>query len=187
MEKTDEQLVSEYNDTGDVGFLETLIERYSVPVYNFIYRYTGFDSHANDLAQDTFVKMWRNIKKFDSSKRFKTWIFQIAKNTALDWLKKKHPKTFSELEIITDSDEEYAFDVADTTPLPDELATKKELEKEVERALMKISPEFRAVISLHLFSELTFQEISDMTGEPLNTIKSRYRRGLSAIKEHLLK
>ncbi len=187
MEKTDEQLVSEYNDTGDVRFLETLIERYSVPVYNFIYRYTGSDAHSNDLAQDTFIKMWRNIKKFDPGKRFKTWIFHIAKNTALDWLKKKHPKTFSELESATDPDLGYEFDIADTTPLPDELATKKELEKEVEHALMKVGSEFRAVIVLHLFSELTFQEIADMTGEPLNTIKSRYRRGLLAIKEYLLK
>ena len=130
--------------------------------------------------------MCYNIKKFDTHKRFKTWIFQIAKNTALDWLKRKHPKSFSDMETATDADEKYTFDVAETAPLQDELLEKGELEKKVEQALVQIDPEYRAVISLHLFSDLTFQEISDMTGVSLNTVKSRYRRALTAIRSYLL-
>jgi RNA polymerase sigma-70 factor (ECF subfamily) len=186
MEKTDEELVKEYNVTGDTDVFEVLVRRYGKSIYNFIYRYVGADSYSNDLAQDTFVKMWKNIKKFDGNKRFKTWIFQIAKNTALDWLKSKHSKTFSEIEALMGLDEEYLFEVIDTEPLPDELVGRKELKKEVEQALVNINPEYRAVVSLHIFSDLTFQEISDITGVSVHTVKSRYRRALIMLKKHLM-
>ncbi|MBI4159946.1 sigma-70 family RNA polymerase sigma factor [Candidatus Wolfebacteria bacterium] len=73
---------------GEVS-LELLIRRYLKPIYGFTYRYVGAGQDTEDVTQETFVKVWRNLKKFDQNKSFKTWIFSIAKNTAIDFLKKK--------------------------------------------------------------------------------------------------
>lgn len=85
---TDEQLIKNYLK-GDDNSLEILIRRYLKPIYFFVYGYTKDEQKAEDIAQEVFVKIWKNLKKFDKNKNFKTWIFTIAKNTALDYLKKK--------------------------------------------------------------------------------------------------
>src|SRR3989338_1059328 len=91
MPKTDEQLVSEYlADNKDS--LEILVKRYLKPVYRFAYKYADDVSGAEDIAQEVFIKAWRNLKRFDQSKNFKTWLFTITKNTALDFLKKKEKR-----------------------------------------------------------------------------------------------
>ncbi|MFA6919366.1 MAG: sigma-70 family RNA polymerase sigma factor, partial [Patescibacteria group bacterium] len=87
-EYLDEQLVQQYL-SGDEKSLEVLIQKYLKPIYNFVYRYVGDMANAEDLTQEVFVKVWKNIKKFDRKKSFKTWIFCIAKNTAFDYLRKK--------------------------------------------------------------------------------------------------
>ena len=88
----DQDLISKYL-AGDEKSLEILIEQYLKPIYSFVYRYTGSASNAEDITQDVFVRVWKNLKKFDQNKSFKTWIFSIAKNAAIDWLRKK--KTIS--------------------------------------------------------------------------------------------
>ena len=94
MNRSDEQLVWDYLKS-DEKSLELLIRRYLKPIYSFVYRYVGKAHDADDVTQDVFVKVWRNLKKFDREKSFKTWIFAIAKNTAFDHLKKKKAIPFS--------------------------------------------------------------------------------------------
>ena len=91
---TDEKLVQIYLK-GDGKALEELVRRYLSLIYNFSRRYNGDADNVSDIAQEVFVKVWKNLKKFDKSKNFKLWIFTIAKNTALDWLKKKNAVPFS--------------------------------------------------------------------------------------------
>ena len=88
MPKKEEQLVRDYLK-GDENSLEILIGQYLKPIYSFIYRYVGNASEAEDITQEVFVRVWKNLKKFDQNKKFKTWIFGIAKNASIDWLRKK--------------------------------------------------------------------------------------------------
>ena len=88
MDYSDEQLINNYLK-GDEKSLEILIHRYLKPIYNFVYRYVNNKQEAEDVTQEVFVKTWRNLKKFKRNKSFKTWIFSIAKNTAIDSFKKK--------------------------------------------------------------------------------------------------
>ena len=88
MDSTDEKLI-EGSSEGDNAAFEKLLKRYLKSVYNFIYRLASDREVAEDLTQETFVKVWKNLRRFDQTKSFKVWIFTIAKNTAYDFLKKK--------------------------------------------------------------------------------------------------
>src|SRR3989344_5288766 len=97
MEKVDRELIADYFE-GDEKALEELFGRYFRQIYAFLYRYAGNAQDAEDIAQETFLKAWRNLKKFDVNKSFKTWLFAIGKNTAIDFLKKKRALVFSDFE-----------------------------------------------------------------------------------------
>ena len=93
----DAQLIINYL-AGDEKSLEILIKRYLKPIYSFVYRYVNNSQDTEDITQEVFVKAWRNLKKFNQQKSFKTWIFSIAKNTSVDHLRKKRAVTFSNFE-----------------------------------------------------------------------------------------
>ncbi len=178
---SDQQLIENYFK-GDEKSLEILIKRYLKPIYSFIYRYVGNAQEAEDITQETFVKMWRNLKRFDREKSFKTWIFSIAKNTAIDFLKKKRAMQFSDFE--NERGESTILErFIDSSPLPNELLERKDLAGMLAKAIGKLLPKYRKTLLLRHNDNLTFREISETTGEPLNTVKSRYRRGLIMLKK----
>ena len=182
-ENSDNQLVAEAL-SGDKKSLEVLLSRYLKPVYGFVYRMTEGSHDTEDVVQEAFLKVWKKLKSFDRDKSFKVWIFAIAKNTALDFLRKKQPASFAEFE----NDEgknwiEETFE--DSAPLPSELFERKQLKKELETAMGKLSPKSRMAILLHYQDHLTFNEIGEVLGEPLHTVKSRHHRALIALKGYL--
>ena len=185
MEKSDTELVVESIE-GDASAFESLIGRYLGPIYNFVYRLSGDSHEAHDLAQDTFVKVWKYLKKFDTRRNFKTWIFTIARNTAFDSLRKKKALSFSQMDS-SDSTAHASFEekIPDNEILQDELFERQENVARVEEALSKLSAEHRAVIVFHNTEGLTFEEISHILKRPMNTVKSQYRRALIALKKHI--
>lgn len=177
-----DQILIENYFNGDQEAFETLMQSYLKPIYNFAYRYTGDAAGAEDIAQEVFVKVWRNLKKFDRTKSFKTWIFVIAKNTALDFLKKKKAVPFSAFN--NEEGENIIIEtLADPAPLPPELFARKELAQMLERAMSLLAPKYREVLLLRYFEHFTFQEIADVLHEPLDTVKSRCRRACIMLKK----
>ncbi len=180
---SDKELVQNYL-TGDEKLLEVLFREYLKPLYNFVYWYVGDRQEAEDIAQETFFRAWRNLKKFDQRKNFKTWIFAIAKNAAIDFLKKKKAVPFRDFEN-EEGDNVLAETMEDPTPLPDELLERADAADVLKSALEKLSAKYRTVLLLYYSSQLTFAEIAEVLGEPLNTVKSRYRRGLIILRNNL--
>jgi len=181
----DEILVKRYL-AGDEKALEIILSRYLKPIYGFIYRYVGSGQDAEDVTQEVFIKAWRNLKKFDQQKSFKTWIFSIAKNTVLDFLKKKKTIPFSEFE--NEEGENMINEIiADPSPLPQELLEKADMAQVLNAAIEKLSLQYRIVLFLRYNDHLNFREIAESLGEPLNTIKSRHRRALVMLKNLLPK
>ena len=183
--RTDEQLIVSYLK-GEEKSLEILIKRYLKPIYSFVYRYIRDSQEAEDIAQEVFIKTWRNLKKFDKNRSFKTWIFSIAKNTSIDWLKKKKTIPFSNFEneagenILTGT-------LTDLLPLPDELFERAGVAKMLDTVMNQLAPKYRMVLFLRYNDHFTFREIGETLGEPLNTIKSRHRRALIQLKKFLSK
>jgi len=172
---TDEQLVENYLK-GNEKALEEIVRRYLPLIYNFSRRYTGDPDNASDIAQEVFVKVWKNLKKFDASKNFRAWLFTIAKNTALDWLKKRNAVPLSLLlEDVADSEQISIVDKIE----------QKSLYKNLSLAIKKLPMKYSSVINLYYKNNLNFREISGLLSESINTVKSRYRRGLILLKKAL--
>ena len=181
--RSDKELIINYLE-GNQESLEILIKQYLKLIYSFTYRYVGNAQEAEDVTQEVFVKVWRNLKKFDQEKSFKTWIFSIAKNTAIDHLKKKRAIPFCEFEneegenMITET-------LADPFPLPHELLEKAGIAHLLTSAMGKLSLKYRMVLFLRYNDHFNFREIAESLGEPLNTVKSRHRRTLVMLKNLL--
>ena len=181
MEKTDLQLIEEsINLTQGRSSFNILIERHAKSVYFFIFRLVGNKEDSEDIVQETFIKAWQKLSKFDTEKSFKTWLFSIAKNTAVDKLRKKKSINFSSLNIEEQSD--FENNLIDTEDLPDEIFAKQESEDRLKKALSQLSESQNLIIYLHINEELTFEEIAEIIGKPMNTVKSQYRRVIEKLR-----
>ena len=180
MARVSDKILIEKYFQGDEKSLEILIQNYLKLVYSFVYRYVGNAGDAEDITQEVFVKAWRHLKRFDQSKSFKTWVFSIAKNTSFDFLKKKRAMQFSDLERDENT---LAERFIDSSPLPNELLERKDIIGALAKAINKLLPKYRKVLLFRHNNNLTFREIAESLGEPLNTVKSRHRRALIILKK----
>jgi len=185
MEKNDQQLVAEYL-AGDKQSLTELIDRHLAVVYRYALRLTRDPERADDITQETLVKMWKHLKKYDQDKSFRTWLLTIAHNTALDVLRKRKDILFSEMKSADEEGEGFSEMIADSAPFPLEIFERVEQKKLLDDALGKLSVSAREIITLHHEQELTFEEIGTILNKPLNTVKSQYRRALGTLRELLL-
>lgn len=180
MEYLDEQLVGEFL-SGNEKALEALVGRYLKPLYNFAYRMIGDKAAAEDIVQEVFVKVWKNMAYFNGQKKFSTWIFAIAKNTAFDFLKKKKAIPFSAFE--NEDGENFLEFIKDENALhSEELLRIIDSKKDVEDFLNTLNPQVRTVLILHHLHGFSLAEISEIMGHPSNTIKSKYRRAILSLR-----
>ena len=183
MYTTDEELVKVYLD-GDKENFDEIVNRYLKMIYNFIYRFVGNEKLAEDITQETFIKVWKNLKKFDTTKSFKTWVYSIAKNTAIDYLRKRKDIPISMFDnesgknIIEDT-------LTDEELKADEIYIMAENKKQVESVLTKLSAIQKEVVILKYVNELSLSEVSEALNIPRETIKSHHRRALIKMKKLL--
>lgn len=182
MDRTDEELIAAYLQGQEAAFGE-ITNRHLRGVYSFALRLVGDSAAAEDIAQDTFLKAWKSLRTYDpSASKFKTWILRIARNTAIDHLRKKKHIPLSAFENETGANV-----LAETLAADEELApqTLERLDdaRELHEVLADLSPKNREILLLYYSNDYTFEEIARMLEEPTNTVKSRHRRALAALKE----
>ena len=177
---TDKKLVAEFLKGNDRTF-EKLLKRHLESVYNFLYQLTKDRSAVDDLAQETFIKVWKNLRRFDQSRNFKTWLFAIAKNTAYDFLKKKKAVPFSFFEDGEGNNQ--INNLPDKNLAPDQILENADLAKDLEQKLQKISPRYRIILLLRYKDDFSLAEIAEILDKPYNTIKSQHNRGLNLLKK----
>ena len=179
----DEELVIHYL-RGEHDALELLLRRYLGSIYAYAFRLVQDTTHAEDIAQDTFVKVWQKMHTFRPDASFKTWIFTIAHHTALDFFRKKKHIPLSYFEN-NEGQNVLLETVPDDELLPDALFGKGEDDAMLESLLSTLEPGARAVLTLHYVEGLTFDEIGKVLHKPLNTVKSQHRRALLKLRDLL--
>ncbi len=163
---------------GDMKAFEQLVSLYEKPIFGYIFRFVVHKENAEDLTQETFIKIFRSLKTFDPEYKFKTWLFTIATNTVYDWLRKA--KKNKEMFIVDDPD-------IDFETIDDRWSYKLTEDKElVDNALKKIKPVYQSVIVLFYRDELSYQEIAEILKVPVNTVKTYMYRAKEALSEELI-
>jgi RNA polymerase sigma-70 factor (ECF subfamily) len=179
----DEELVLRYIQGDNPAFVE-IVNRYLKPIYNFSFRLCGNAKDAEEITQETFVKVWKHIEKFRQKEKFKTWIYTICRNTTIDWMRKKKSVLFSQFD--NDDGGNFLEDtLIDTEILPDEEFIRSENKKVVEDLFEKLPPNYREVLTLYYHEELDFTEIGQILQKSVNTVKSQHRRGLILLRKIL--
>lgn len=159
---------------GDLKAFEEVFSFYEKAIYGYIFSMVGHKENAEDLAQEVFLKLYKNAAKIDAENNFKNWLYKIATNTVYDWLRKK--RRGAEMFII--DDEENSFEtIDDSSPY-----ISIEDTKDLEAALNKIKPNYRQALLLFYYEGMTYEEIADILAVPLNTAKTHLRRAKEALK-----
>lgn len=182
MDNADKKIIEEFL-AGDESAFERLLKKYLKRVYNFLYQLTSDKSALDDLTQITFIKAWKNIKKFDKNRGFKTWLFTIAKNTAYDYFKKKKTIPFSN---FTDEEGNNKLEkIADENIFPDELLMRADATNVLEKKLQELPEHYRLILTLHYKEDFSLSEIAEILKIPYNTAKSQHQRGLEKLRSLL--
>lgn len=181
--KTDEELILMFQND-DIEAFNEIVFRYKNKVVNFLYRYTGNRDEAEDLAQDTFVKVFRSKHLYKEVAKFSTWFYTIAVNTAKTNAKKKSRMSTISLSDF-DPDNEKDYDLKDTGFMPDEIANAGTESYYIQQAINSLDEDFKNIIILRDIEDLEYEEIVKITGLPMGTVKSRINRGREKLKKIL--
>jgi len=179
---TDEELVAR-SRTGDMDSFNQLILRWERPIYALAYRVIGQEEDARDVAQETFLRAFRALPGFKGQAKFSSWIYRIALNLCRDWIRRKRRTPVSQLPEDVDLSE-LAAEQGPTESVED-LVARKELSAVVEEAMALLPEEQRTAVILKEYHGMTFQEIADLQGVPLSTVKTRLYQGLNVLRRHL--
>lgn len=175
--ETDAQLVASALAGSQEAFRE-LVLRFERPVYSLIVRMVHEPATAEDLAQEVFVKACRSLRTYDASRKLSSWLFKIAHNTTIDHLRRHTPDTVS---LEAPQDEEGRGGLAavlsdGSVEDPAAAAERRDMARSLERAISRLRPEYREAVVLFYLEGATYQEICDVTGLPLGTVKTNLHR-----------
>lgn len=171
---------------GDQRSFEMLVQRYNVPLFNFICHCLGDYDLACDVAQQVFLQLYISMPTLRTGEPLKAWLFQVARNRCLDELRRKRAIHFSELEAANDEDDLSPLAIMpDTRPLPDEIAERHDLQRALRSAIAALPPKFRSVVLLRYAGQLSFSEIGKTLNMPEATAKTYFQRARPLLRASL--
>ena len=160
---------------GNTEAFGQLVAEYQRAVFNIAYRMVGNRQEAEDVAQESFVKTYQALERFDRERPFAPWLYRITTNTALNWIKRRRPEAELEEETLHVS----------ATDGPEAQTIAAEASERLRTAVAALPPNYRAAIELRHFQGLTYQEMSEVLGVPLSDVKSWLFRARRRLRETL--
>lgn len=182
-ELSDEELIAEFQQNNTIQAFEILVQRYKNPLMNFVYRFLGDYEACTDVVQETMIKFYRNKDSYKSIAKFSTWIYTIAGNLARTEYQRRRRRQF--FSINSQSEESENFEIPDESYRPDVITDSGIKDKIIQNALMKISKTYREAVILRDIQELSYEEISEILGIEIGTVKSRINRGRAQLQKLL--
>lgn len=182
MTRTDEELVA-LSIRGDTESFNQLILRWERPIFALAYRVIGREEEARDVVQETFLRAFRGIANFRGQAKFSSWIYRIALNLCRDWMRRERRTPI----LPTPEGVDIVEMAAEREPAGsiEDLVERRDLSRAVAEAMALLPEEQRTAIILKEYHGMTFQEIADLQGCPLSTVKTRLYQGLNVLRRHL--
>ena len=165
---------------GSEWAFEVLVHRYSTPLFSFICHFLGDYDQACDVLQQVSLQLYLSLSTLHTDKPLKAWLFQVARNRCLDDIRQRNRRRtthFSELESTNDEEELPSLvSIPDSSPQPEELAERHDLQQRLHQAIQALPPKFRAVVFLRYAAQLSFSEIAQALNMPTATAKTYFQR-----------
>jgi RNA polymerase sigma-70 factor (ECF subfamily) len=171
---------------GDIAAYDDLVRRYQERIYATVYHMTANHEDANDLAQETFIKGYQALKSFKGDSSFYTWVYRIAVNKTINFLKQRKNRTYlnlNDLDFNAEHDPDLVALISDKTPRRD--ASLSELQEKLNAAMLKLSPVHRLVVTLHDVQGLSHDEIGKIMDCNIGTVRSRLFYARQQLQAHL--
>ncbi len=173
---SEEQLIRRAQQ-GDNSAFEQLLFAHQKKVYNLCLRMAANPDDALDLSQEAFIKAWRALGQYQFEASFSTWLFRLTSNVCIDFLRQKKRRQETSLtENYDDSDEGAELSLPDCAPLPEQQAITNETKIELARAMGQLAPDHREILQLRVVEGLPYEQIADILGVRVGTVKSRLAR-----------
>lgn len=163
---------------GDRSAFAGLVEKYQEPIFNLAYRMTGSREDADDLTQETFIRAYQNLYRFDQHKKFFTWLYTIGINLIRNHLKKNERKVVH----LTTSDSVVEHQKEEYTKEKDDTSSADRMIR-LEQVIRNLPVDLREAIILKFMNDLTFEEVANVTGDSVSAVKMRIYRGLEKMKQ----
>ncbi|MEX0720709.1 MAG: sigma-70 family RNA polymerase sigma factor [Balneolaceae bacterium] len=180
-EYNDEDLMEYFQEGKEQAFNE-LVRRYQVRLHNFLFRYTKDHQDCEDLVQETFLRVHKSKHSYERIAKFSTWMYTIALNLAKSLYKKKQRMYKVSIHKDDSDPDDRELVLEDDRILQDDALHEKLCMEQLEKALMELPEEFREVIMLRDLQQLSYEEVTEITGVPMGTVKSRINRGRAQLQ-----
>lgn len=182
----EERIVCELK-AGNYTVFREIVELFKNRVYGMAYKFTNNYDEAQDLSQEIFLKIYKEIGSFRFESKLSTWIYRISINTCLDWKRKNSKVKILSTSIINDDDETIELDIKDDNPLPDEAFIQSENQREVHELIYGLPDKYKTVIIMYHFNNMSYQDISLALNIPERTVETRLYRARRLMKDELIK
>ena len=183
-DQSDEDLMTHFQQ-GVVEAFDILVDRYSARLFQFVNKFVKDAHRAEDLVQDSFIRVYRNRHSYKPIAKFSTWLYTIAGNLARSEYRKGKRRKTTPLYFTGPGQEEFELPISADVVEPNRAAESQIHAEQILKALMEIPDPFREVVTLRDVQQLSYEEIAEITGLPLGTVKSRIHRGRSQLQEKL--
>jgi RNA polymerase sigma-70 factor (ECF subfamily) len=180
---TDEELLARFV-SGDYSAFDVIVGRYEERLLNFAYRFLNDQETAQDVVQETFLRVYRKRKEYKAIAHFSTWLFTIAGNLAKSELRRRKRWRFLSLDSGGDDDER-PVDLPDERHLPDDVVADRMTEARIQEAINALPPKYRQAVLLRDVEGMSYQEIAQIANCPVGTIKSRVNRARLKLQKKL--
>ena len=171
--------------SGDKNAYKRLLQKYHDQIYSFIFRMVHDRQQVEDLTQEAFIKAFASLKNFNEEYAFSTWLYKIATNNCIDYIRKRKLPTFSIDKPIQSKDNDYKFELPDITFQPDRQIIASQRTKLLQQAISRLPEKYKRVIHLRHTEERSYEEIAEMLKLPIGTVKAHIFRAREMLYKYL--
>ncbi|MCA1633735.1 MAG: sigma-70 family RNA polymerase sigma factor [Acidobacteria bacterium] len=165
---------------------EELVRRYQRPIVAYVYRMIGDYDLALDQTQEVFIRIYNSLERYRPEFKFSTWIYRIAHNAAIDHLRRSDSSRTEDLEVAGEGGQTFQKPLASNAPTPEQESERGERRAEIEEVIRHLPPAYRELIVLRHAHDFSYDEIAEVTGLPLGTVKNRIFRAREAMRAQLV-